>query len=112
MKVREGFVSNSSSSSFLIGINRVQDPVLFKLLERWCERECCYDTEMIVSGKQEVLDLFAKDYPYEYSKIEDIKEYSDDTWDFAYVTVSNHDDIIRYLLHNSKSAKILYSEHE
>jgi hypothetical protein len=109
MKVRDGFVSNSSSTSFLIGINRVEDPKLFKLLETWCERECHYETCMIASGKQDILNLFAKDHPYEYANVEEIKEYSDDTWDFVYIDISYHDDVIEHFLEKS-SAKIFFCD--
>ncbi len=108
MKIRTSFVSNSSSTSFVIGINRSTNPQLFNLLQSWCEHNCYYDTEVFAKGKQEILDLFAKDHPYDYADVEDIKEYSDDTWDFIYMSLSYHDDVINHYIHTD-GVKFFYS---
>jgi hypothetical protein len=109
MKFRIGFVSNSSSSSFILAIDRLKEPQLFNLLESWCEHNCCYDTEIIAKGRDAILDYFVEKHPYEYADVEEIKEYSD-TWDFIYMSCSNHDNVIRYYI-DTPGVKIILSSY-
>ena len=134
MKTRTGFVSNSSSSSFLIaekpaskdicphcGRSDLQESILDMI-------DKCNDgnNQVIARGTEDTLKYFddrIKD-EQEYAKKEGIKpkvtweqdlldktkQAAEDGYDISYVGISDHDDMIHYVMKTSKSIKVLYGD--
>lgn len=99
MKVRSGFVSNSSSTSFVIVIDTEKQPQLLKLLERWSERSCHYDTEVVSSEKDEIISkalegYYNEDLTDKLEKVTDGGKYVP-----VWLELEYHDDVIRHYIH-------------
>lgn len=107
MKIRNGFVSNSSSSSFIIEILNSEpcktcgrSDNIIDLLEKTNEEE----TGIEVRGKNDVLD-YVKDW-LDKKLIEEIEKAKGEV---LYLSVSYYDETFLTLLHNSKDIKIIYN---
>ena len=107
MKIRNGFVSNSSSSSFIIAVNK---PVTCKycghtndLLNQIQLSEYSYN-EIVCSNTEEVLKklIEEREYVKEFDKIvEKITALSIQGKQILEVEVSNHDEELNNLIHSS-----------
>ena len=123
MKTRSGFISNSSSTSFIIaikkqGLNKLTKPckccgVTYIPLLKFMG-ECCKDygnseaSELEATGRDDILAKW-KEYTgwSQHSEEEEAKkaadlekklaEYGDKKWDLAWVQISYHDDILKTL---------------
>jgi hypothetical protein len=118
MKIRTGFVSNSSSSSFLLYITPTKtckhcgrkDPDILELIEK---HRSYNETEIMARGKSDVLEYFnhpdRQKYESEFyqSFIELSKKVSDSKGELAYVSVNNNDTELMELIETSKNIKIL-----
>ena len=108
MKSRKGFVSNSSSTSFLIAVNKdkqVQLGILdlrdFDFLEylRYLNREDCEDTKILAESLHESISHLKKEYGYQdgediFLDIEKVirkKKLAQEKYDFAFIEVDYHD---------------------
>ena len=107
MKIRLGFVSNSSTSSFIIALKKAEndpcphcgrkDPSFLDLVDKFKDE----DTHVIARGKEEVIkDLQNNVDFYEPEKLQELKDkilsYSDQEYDVACISVSYHDDTLPY----------------
>lgn len=79
MKIRQGFVSNSSSSSFVLVANR-------SFYQRMKFKLACF----CVGIKDKAKTLFGK--KYKNTKIEDLPEAEEYEWPEEYPDWHNHDD--------------------
>ena len=114
MKIRQGFVSNSSSSSFIVAF-KDSEPCkacgrknlnIADLIER--SSDYYDDNHVRANGKKEVLEYVLKEgWPEDKKLIDDIKKLSDD-YSVVYVSVSYHDATLRGLIH-SPGFEILYT---
>jgi len=109
MKIRQGFVSNSSSTSFLLAClsqdrcsNKLLKKIpLWKLVEYGENSNCVEETEMKFHG--EFLDLLEKvqDLGLYKSSIKKLREFGFEEknmyeeWEYYYFSVNNHDEILR-----------------
>ena len=112
MKIRNGFVSNSSSSSYLIAFRNDQnkcphcgrsDPDLFDMIERY--HMINHDNEVDLEDAEAVLrDLDTWDWakPEEIEKLKaQVKEYAEkDGWHVAQISISYHCDELQQVLNN------------
>jgi len=119
MKQRLGFVSNSSSSSFVITFDKPhicptcgQSTSIIRAVE---SSKCC-DTELKASGKEDVInglnyyfysDFYEEEKETLKKKIENIPP---DT-EIAYISVSTHDEGVREVLY-SNNVKIIWCSDE
>ena len=121
MKIRSGFVSNSSSSSFVIGFNMNEpcphcgrkDPDIISLIENASDRND--DNNVEVLGFDKVMEyLEGNAYPYGVPEIDDVRSYHvthpNDT--VAIVNISYHDETLRKVLYDSKSVHIIVENGE
>jgi|ETNvirnome_2_300_1030623.scaffolds.fasta_scaffold02258_5 hypothetical protein len=116
MKIRNGFVSNSSSSSFVVAIKKNDacphcgrsDPNILKAIER----KACYggETELEGVGIDAVLeysDQICEYGDYNNDKADRIREkaatYGND-WELAVFYVSYHDEFINQMIKEMKAA--------
>lgn len=107
MKIRSGFVSNSSSTSFVIVIDTQKQPVLLDLLERWSERECHYETSVISSEKDEIISRALDNYDIDLSdRLESVTDGG--KYVAVWLELSYHDDIIRHYI-EQEGVKYAYS---
>lgn len=115
MKIREGFISNSSSSSFIIAYNKEQnkcphcgrcDVDILKMIKECTDNDG--DTEVRVEGKEEVIQYIQENW-WDYTDIiKKIKAVND--MEIALIDVSYHDNTINLILQNNKDIKIIYQD--
>ena len=122
MKIRNGFVSNSSSSSFVIAIkNEAKPPCetcgrpfhndLAKKINDVADRH--YESEVDAEGK-EVIKHIKENWGWD-GKLDDeykvlitqVKKYLELGWEIMYLDVSYHDELIPHLIEDP-SVKVLY----
>jgi hypothetical protein len=103
MKTRTGFVSNSSSSSFIIAIDVDEDSSCpfckrhdFNIIDRIRligQRDVCDDTRLRSEGAQDVIDYINWLDAEEVTTITAvIKDYADRGFKIAYIDIGYHDD--------------------
>ena len=115
MKIRNGFVSNSSSSSFVIAISETNkcehcgrsDMDILDLVRRSEEYGC--DTCIAAEGKEEVIKHLSEWYESD-KYIKKIKDFDDNDKQIALVEISYHDDVLNNLITSSKNIEILFKE--
>lgn len=105
MKTRNGFVSNSSSTSFIIAVkknipcpncNRKDDDFLDSI-NKSADRRNCVDQISYEEVMKVITYMRAQENP---SLIEDIKKYkSNNAWTLATITLSDCDDDLHNELH-------------
>ena len=130
MKYRNGFVSNSSSSSFLIALKKTstpcphcgrKDPDFLDMVEQSGNDDNCVDFTCSAEMKLEIMELGEKEnsegYNWmseqEYNNLKNgiAKYVNNDEWIIAEITLSNHDSNLRVILDNlvrSGNAEIFY----
>jgi hypothetical protein len=124
MKIRNGYVSNSSSSSFVIAIDNGNNKVcptcgrknlnIIDLIEKECNRD--YDTKVYAKGVDAVIKYIEENVGYydddvngkkEYNKlIKEIKKEGAKDKEIAYVSISYHNEVLNNEIY-SKDIKIL-----
>jgi hypothetical protein len=130
MKTRNGFVSNSSSSSFIIAIKKNQeackccgrkDPDFFTIVDH----ESIHNDYNRVKALDDLVlteleHLFKQGYFYsildsDYLKTKkNIENYLKDGWSVGYVDISNHSEVLFNLKNNlieSGNAVVLYTDY-
>jgi hypothetical protein len=117
MKLRRGFVSNSSSSSFVIAVDKPSkcehcgrsDMDILEMIERSGSNGCSDDNDVRTLGKEAVINEISWYLaPVELKKITKLINSVSDDKKVALVSVSYHDDILNDLVKNSKNIKILW----
>lgn len=111
MKIRNGFVSNSSSSSFIIETKENipckvcgrKDEDIIDVLKNITENN---DSGIEASGKEDVLE-YVSDWLDNNKIIEEIKNAKGEVY---CISISYHDEILNKLLQSSKSIRIIYGE--
>ena len=125
MKTRNGFVSNSSSSSFVIAIRKDvnkcehcgrSDPNLIDLIDT----SDSYKTEVRARGFDDVMSEMEYRTEWNFQKevvekyISELDKYSDpDKWFVAEITISYHDEMFNNLLtelEERDSVVVVYKE--
>jgi len=118
MKTRVGFVSNSSSSSYIIAFDtsRVLDKCphcgrgdvsVLELIER-ASSSNRDDNQVEATGMANILahikGSYFDDFKLPEQVIVDMRNYEDKKWKLAYISVSYHDDTIKDALENMLAA--------
>lgn len=120
MKLRQGFVSNSSSSSFVIMAPTHtetcdhcgrSDPNLFKTLRGLSQLHANMDGETGVRSKEETLELLTEWFEDEdgdvkllIAKAMVLVQEPPEGWEVRLVDIGHHDSAAEYLMDNSKYA--------
>jgi len=112
-KIRTGFVSNSSSSSFIIAISETNkcphcgrsDVDILDLVRR----SSYYDNEVTAEGKEEVIKHLSEWYESD-KYIKKIKDFDDKDKQIAMIEISYHDDVLNNLITESNNIEILFKE--
>ena len=130
MKTRSGFVSNSSSSSFIIAYKKA-DKTPCPTCGR-CDLENFVDTierSSVNNDDNSVNETGLDDVTYSLEEQlrwredptsiveiklvkKEIKRLVKEGWEVANISISYHDEILNNLLHNSKNIKILFGEND
>lgn len=85
MKIRSGFVSNSSSSSFIIGIGQVTDRAVFEAACKERNIDICGDVQLMTIGE------IRENRPYEIDSITEDR-LTVESWMYSTVSL-NHTDL-------------------
>ena len=110
MKIRQGYVSNSSSSSFIVAFKEPEDPFIKALggFEKVLVSTFQYgDSE--IYGKQGIIIDTIENFPEsEKNKIlSKLGEFEYMEWEVLYVEIENHEDSTFRLLDLMKEMKLL-----
>ncbi len=116
MKTRNGFVSNSSSSSFIIALKSNNNPCptcgrkdldfldMIKKVNPYSD-----DNKVDAVGEEEILHYYKREaFYYDDNSINELKakmdKYSDKEWKLAAISISYHDEILRQMKDNLVSS--------
>ena len=117
MKQRKGFVSNSSSSSFIILISEEtkcphcgrSDKNLISLIDRNNNYE---DTYIKEKGKESIIKYIEENWYDTHDVIRTLNYLDVGNKDLILLAISNHDDVIKELIRESKNIEIIYEDSE
>jgi len=113
MKQRNGFVSNSSSSSYVIALRKVNTPCShcgrkdLDLLDMISEAYNYNDDNRVRYRGHDVLtsDYFLNLSTEEQNKIREHIKNSDETWELADISISYHNNALRAVFDNLVASK-------
>jgi hypothetical protein len=116
MKTKQCFISNSSSSSFIIAITKSKpckvcgrtDLDVLNIIKE----QCTYDgeTEIDAEGKENIIKYLTENWFEPKETIEKLKRYKDTNKQLALVSISQHNELLNNLINNSKNIEIIYTE--
>ena len=97
MKTRNGFVSNSSSSSFVVAVKDIDENKYYFLNKT--------DVDNAIKFAKEIIGEFDQKEAEEME--EDIHKYDNDEWDFAMFNLDQRDEIMIKLIKDAEEAGTL-----
>ena len=123
MKIRLGFVSNSSSSSFVVAIKKKinecphcgrSDPNILDAIRQ--KSNSWGDTELEGVGLDAILEYADEVGKYNHMQAEKIKKsisvFDNDEWELAAFSISYHDEVLNAIFKNAKAAGTIVSIYE
>jgi hypothetical protein len=124
MKIRNGFVSNSSSSSFIVAIKKNEVcPTCHRtddsFLNRFPGDADDYESSRVLAYEvDEILDMLKRNYGNDFEQVigkvgvDIIKTYCDDGYIVAYIRICYHDDALNNEFDSLRKSKRLIVLHD
>jgi len=116
MKIRNGFVSNSSSSSFIIDFKNESKPceccgrtgLNIEEIKKMIDMSYYCDSEILSEGKEATIERIKEDWKISYNDDKELFDKIKNSKNPVYLSISNDHNILEMLIENDSNIDFIY----